>query len=396
MNLLIISQHFWPESFIINNLSEELVKKKIKVQVLTGKPNYLLGNIKKKFKPFFISRANYKGIKIFRLPIISRGNKSGFRLALNYLSFIFSGIFFSRFLLKNKKIDCIFVYATSPLLQALIGVYLKFTMKTKLIIWVQDLWPEVLIDTKYIRNKILLKIINLLVKFIYKSSDLLLAQSDSFKKHLKKKYKLKNVITFENPGIKNSIKVKKKIGQKIILYTGNIGKAQPFYKIIKIARKIKKENTIIFKIIGGGSNYNWLKQEIKKYDLSKNIILENFKNQKALKKDYETADFLLILLSKGFSFSKTIPNKFQNYLSVGKPILCIGNGTINKKIIQNKVGFVFNETKNDTKLFFNYLSKLSYRNLIKYKYRNTKLFDYNYQLSNKSSNLIKILKNISS
>ena len=353
-------------------------------------------NIKKKFKPFFISRANYKGIKIFRLPIISRGNKSGFRLALNYLSFIFSGIFFSRFLLKNKKIDCIFVYATSPLLQALIGVYLKFTMKTKLIIWVQDLWPEVLIDTKYIRNKILLKIINLLVKFIYKSSDLLLAQSDSFKKHLKKKYKLKNVITFENPGIKNSIKIKKKLGQKIILYTGNIGKAQPFYKIIKIARKIQKENTIIFKIIGGGSNYNWLKQEIKKYDLSKNIILENFKNQKALKKDYETADFLLILLSKGFSFSKTIPNKFQNYLSVGKPILCIGNGTINKKIIQNKVGFVFNETKNDTKLFFNYLSKLSYRNLIKYKYRNTKLFDYNYQLSNKSSNLIKILKNISS
>ena len=396
MNLLIISQHFWPESFIINNLSEELVRKKVKVQVLTGKPNYLLGNIKKKFKPFFISRANYKGIKIFRLPIISRGNKSGFRLAMNYLSFIFSGIFFSRFLLKNKKIDCIFVYATSPLLQALIGVYLKFIMKTKLIIWVQDLWPEVLIDTKYIQNKILLKIINLLVKFIYNSSDLLLAQSDAFKKHLKQKYKLKNVITFENPGIKNSIKIKKKLGQKIILYTGNIGKAQPFYKIIKIARKIQKENTIIFKIIGGGSNYNWLKQEIKKYDLSKNIILENFKNQKALKKDYETADFLLILLSKGFSFSKTIPNKFQNYLSVGKPILCIGNGTINKKIIQNKVGFVFNEKKNDTKLFFNDLSKLSYRNLIKYKYRNTKLFDYNYQLSNKSSDLIKILKNISS
>ena len=30
MNLLIISQHFWPESFIINNLSEEIVKKKNK------------------------------------------------------------------------------------------------------------------------------------------------------------------------------------------------------------------------------------------------------------------------------------------------------------------------------------------------------------------------------
>lgn len=394
MNLLIISQYFWPESFIINNLTEELVKKKINVQVLTGKPNYLSGNIKKKFKPFSISKVNYKGIKIFRLPIISRGNKSAFRLALNYLSFIFSGIIFSRFLLK-KKIDCIFVYATSPLLQALIGVYLKFTMKTKLIVWVQDLWPEVLIDTKYVQNKILLKTIDLLVKFIYKSSDLLLAQSEAFKNHLKKKYKLKNVITFENPGIKHHIKIKKKTIQKIILYTGNIGKAQPFYKIIKIVKKIQKQNKIIFKIIGGGSDYDWLKKEIKKHNLSKNIILENFKNQKSLKREYENADLLLILLSKGRSFSKTIPNKFQNYLSIGKPILCIGSGAINNKIIKHRVGFVFNEKKNDTNTFFNGLAKLSKRNLIKYKFRNTKLFEYNYKLVDKSMLLIKILRKIS-
>jgi len=393
MNLLIISQHFWPESFIINNLTEELVKKKINVQVLTGKPNYLSGNIKKKFKPFSISKVNYKGIKIFRLPIISRGNKSAFRLTLNYLSFIFSGIIFSRFLLK-KKIDCIFVYATSPLLQALIGVYLKFTMKTKLIVWVQDLWPEVLIDTKYIQNKILLKTIDLLVKFIYKNSDLLLAQSDAFKKHLKKKYKLKNVITFENPGIKHHIKIKKRTKQKIILYAGNIGKAQPFYKIIKIAQKIRKQNKIIFKIVGGGSDYGWLKKEIKNHNLNKNIILENFKNQKNLKREYENADFLLILLQKGHSFSKTIPNKFQNYLSTGKPILCIGSGVINNKIIKHKVGFVFNEKKNNINTFFNGLAKLSKRNLTKYKLRNTKLFDRNYKLVYRSMCLIKILKKV--
>ena len=395
MNLLIISQHFWPESFIINNLSEEIVKKKIRVHVITGKPNYLSGSIKKNFKPFAISESNYKGIKIIRLPIISRGNKSALRLVLNYLSFIISGILFSNLKTKNKKIDYIFVYATSPLLQALIGVYLKFKIKKKLIIWVQDLWPEVLIDTKYIKNKILLKAVNILVEFIFKKSDLVLAQSDAFKTHIKKKYQIKNILTYENPGIKTFVKLKKKkCKKKTILYTGNIGKAQPFSKIIKIAKKLKDNENIIFKIIGGGSEYNWLKKEIKNQNLEDQIYLESFKDQKRLKKEYELADFLLILLSKGYSLSKTIPNKFQNYLSIGKPILCIGSGEIEKKIVQNKLGIIFDEKRHDIKAFFNDLAKLSHREFIKYYHNNRDFFGNNYKLKNKAKTLIKILKKI--
>ena len=395
MKLLIISQHFWPESFIINHLAEELVDKKIKVHVLTGKPNYFSGKINKKFKQWSLSKSKYKNIEIIRLPIISRGNKSAIRLILNYISFILSGYLFSMSQLKNKKIDYILVYATSPLLQSLIGVYLKFKLKKKLVIWVQDLWPEVLIDTKYIRNNFILYIINTIIKYIYKKTDLVLAQSDAFKRHLKTKYKIKKILTYENPGIKTFVKLKKKkCKKKTILYTGNIGKAQPFSKIIKIAKKLKDNENIIFKIIGGGSEYNWLKKEIKNQNLEDQIYLESFKDQKRLKKEYELADFLLILLSKGYSLSKTIPNKFQNYLSIGKPILCIGSGEIEKKIVQNKLGIIFDEKRHDIKGFFNDLAKLSHREFIKYYHNNRDFFGNNYKLKNKAKTLIEILKKI--
>ncbi len=49
MNILIVSQYYWPENFRINELSRELVKLGNNVTVLTGLPNYPEGKIYKDF-----------------------------------------------------------------------------------------------------------------------------------------------------------------------------------------------------------------------------------------------------------------------------------------------------------------------------------------------------------
>ena len=72
LNILIITQYFWPENFRINELSSELKKRGNKVTVLTGIPNYPEGKVydfylenKKKFN-------SYKGVEIIRVPLIAR------------------------------------------------------------------------------------------------------------------------------------------------------------------------------------------------------------------------------------------------------------------------------------------------------------------------------------
>ena len=45
MNILIVTQYFWPESFRINDVARTLVDKGVAVEVLTGKPNYPEGSI---------------------------------------------------------------------------------------------------------------------------------------------------------------------------------------------------------------------------------------------------------------------------------------------------------------------------------------------------------------
>ena len=49
MNLLIFSQHFWPETFRINDVTKELSKKN-NVYVVSSWPNYNIINKKKIFR----------------------------------------------------------------------------------------------------------------------------------------------------------------------------------------------------------------------------------------------------------------------------------------------------------------------------------------------------------
>ena len=54
MNILIFSQHFWPETFRINEIATELSKKN-KVYVVSAWPNY---NMKSKKKYFVMEWRN--------------------------------------------------------------------------------------------------------------------------------------------------------------------------------------------------------------------------------------------------------------------------------------------------------------------------------------------------
>ena len=100
MKILLVSQYFWPETFRVNDLAQELVLRGNKVTVLTGKPNYPQGAIYKGYSFWGYKKEYYKGIELIRVPLIPRGKGSGLRLALNYLSFV---LFSCLYILFHKR-----------------------------------------------------------------------------------------------------------------------------------------------------------------------------------------------------------------------------------------------------------------------------------------------------
>ena len=181
MKILIFSQYFWPENFIINDLVSEL-KKYYHLEILTGKPNYPKGKFFKGYNFLNKSKDYYDGILINRVPIIPRYNSTKINLIINYFSFIFFSFFGLIFLNLKKKFNTCFLYAPSPLI-GLVSIFLfKKFFNLKIYIWLQDLWPKV-IDNK-IQNKFLKKIIYYTCSYIYKNADIILTQNDYYKEYL--------------------------------------------------------------------------------------------------------------------------------------------------------------------------------------------------------------------
>ena len=100
MNILIVSQRFWPENFRINIIINKL-KQNNNIYVLTEKPNYPNKKIPKKYKKKFFYYENKNKLKILRVPTIFRGSNN-FQLFINYLNFIFWSII-SIFKFRKKK-----------------------------------------------------------------------------------------------------------------------------------------------------------------------------------------------------------------------------------------------------------------------------------------------------
>ena len=119
-------------------------------------------------------------VEIIRVPLRPRGDGGAVGLALNYLSFAFSGAWRYPGLLDGREFDAIVVFAMSPITAAIPAIRVKRRVKAHLAIWIQDLWPDSLEGTGYVRNRFLLKLVGLLVRGIYGAADTLLVQSKAF------------------------------------------------------------------------------------------------------------------------------------------------------------------------------------------------------------------------
>lgn len=346
LKILFFTQYFWPENFRINDVALYLKKKKHEIKILTNNPCY---PEKKIFSKFYLDKEKYKklkGIEIFRIPSINRG-KNNILILLNYINFFFNSFIFGISKFLNKKIDFVFIFCPSPILSALPAIILKKIFKKKVVIWVLDLWPDTLIDLQIIKNKWLIKILKYLVGFIYDNCDLILVQSESFKKEISKVTKSKCIYfsSWAEENIGNNIEeyakeISRKEKKLKIVFTGNIGEAQSFESIIKCANLLKKNNRIKWIIIGNGRWQNKLQKMIKKNNLEKNFQLIDNVPVTRIRSFLNHADALLISLKNKKTFKKTIPGKLQTYMASGKPIIGMISGEANKIIKKSKSGLV--------------------------------------------------------
>jgi len=206
-------------------------------------------------------------------------------------------------------------------------LYSKLT-KSKSILHIQDLEIDAAYSLNILKKGFFYKIIKKIEKFILNRFDIISTISPAMKMEIIQKGVRKDTVhilpnwadtenihpTINNKYLRNRLFIRSK--QKIILYSGNIGKKQNLKSIINIAEKMQTDdNGCIFLMVGDGASKKRLVEDVKNRNIN-NIVFLPLQPLEDLGALLTMADIHLVTQDKNIS-DYVLPSKLTNILSAG-------------------------------------------------------------------------------
>lgn len=334
MHVLVITQYFWPEGFRINDLVEGLIERGHKVTVLTGMPNYPQGHLAPGYRWSGPYTEDYRGARVVRAPLVTRGAGKGVRLVINYLSFAVTASLIG-LLRCRERYDAIFVFQVSPVTVGIPARLMSWFKRAPIFFWVQDLWPESLSATGAVRNEKVLAAVGALVRWIYRGCTLVLGQSEAFRKPLRDMQVPEDrIVYFPNSAEALYQPVARDVpwtGPALpegfrVMFAGNMGAAQSLDTLLEAADLLREETAIQWIVVGDGRQREWVASEIRRRGLERSVHLMGRHPVETMPSWFAQADVMLASLSRDPIFAITIPAKIQSYLACAKPIIAAIDG----------------------------------------------------------------------
>ena len=346
MKILIVTQYFYPEQFIINDFAVSLKDRGYDVSVLTGLPNYPSGSFSEGYSYTGPFTEFWNGIRIDRTVHFPRYNSSSLGLILNYMSFTLTSVI--RAFFYRQDYDLILVFEPSPIFIGLPAILLKRKSQKKIFFWVQDLWPDTLKYVSGITNKTIINFIGKITKYIYSNCDIIMGQSSRFVSHIRSqgideqrlRY-LPNFIENNLLGTQPNSEIEKILPKGFrITFAGNIGESQDFDTLLYACKIVQdKGYDIKWIVLGDGRKKSYVENKINELEIAPSFFLMGRFPKEKMPNFFHYSEALLVSLKKNPIFSLTIPSKLQGYLASGKPVIGSIDGVGQDIINEANCGF---------------------------------------------------------
>jgi glycosyltransferase involved in cell wall biosynthesis len=333
MKILFFSHYFAPEGNAPANRTYEncriWAQQGHDVTVVTCAPNVPNGIVYDGYKNRLFQRQLMDNINVIRVWTYIAANKGAIRRIINYLSYMFSSVFFSLFL---KKPDVII--ATSPQFfcgwAGLIAARLK---NVPFILEVRDIWPESIVAVGAMKNKRLLRVLERLEIKMYAAAQHIITVGEGYKKKLLEKNVPDEKITVIpngiDPEIFQPVKSSRQIIQKYNLegkfvcsYIGTIGMACGLETVLETAKELKRQNDkrIVFLMVGDGAEKESLQRQAAKQNID-NVIFTGRADKKLIPDYLSVTNACFIHLKRTELFKTVLPSKIFEACAMSKPII---------------------------------------------------------------------------
>lgn len=308
-------------------LMEELAKYMARsghdVTVITTQPE------RGRFRKSFFSTHKDKNLKIIRSRTYL--SEKGPKRLISWIHYSTNALFTG---LMDSKYDIAFLRSPPPNL-AITGYFLNRLKKTPVILNIQDIHPDLAINSGILTNPLAIKMAKKFEKWAYDKSDSIIVISEGFKNNLlakgvpEKKIKIiPNWVDtdFISPLPKNNplsqlLRLNKTF---VIMHAGTltITSYKALAGLLEASTGLKKKD-IIIALVGDGLCKGDLKEKANELKLS-NVRFYPFQPQEDLPGLWASADVSVVALDPDKSES-SVPSKLYNIMATGRPVLGLVN-----------------------------------------------------------------------
>ncbi len=337
--LLVVSQHYWPENFRIDDIVQGFLDDGIEVDVLCGLPNYPRGEWFSGYHYWGPRRQTHGGANVFRAGEICRKNNTPLRIFLNYCSFPFFALF-SLPRLHGRRYSAVLCYETSPVMMILPAIVYAKTHKLPLTTYVLDLWPDNLYSVFPVKSPFWRRVARGVSAWHYRRCNKLVALSEEQAALLRQmttggKHPPQMAIIpqysedFYAQPLRDEALCAQYAGYFNILFAGNISPAQDLENLVramKLVRQNPQGQRARVLILGDGMSKDALAAFIEEQGMRDAFVFCGTVPPTDIPRWTNMADALFAGLSKSENLGMTVPAKLASYLAAGKPILAAMDG----------------------------------------------------------------------
>jgi glycosyltransferase involved in cell wall biosynthesis len=276
---------------------------------------------------------------------LSKSNLLG--RAVNLISYLVTSAWTSLFVRRPS----IVIVETDPPLLCFWGVVLRWWFQAKLVVYLQDVYPDVALKLGKISDGFLYRLLRRWMHGVYRRADRVIVLSEDMRELL-----LASGVRSDHISIipnwvdtqliypqktKNSLRSELSAGDAfVVMYSGNLGLSQRLEHLLEAAHLLRHESGLKFVLIGAGASKEELLALAQAKELT-NVTFLDYQPKSALATSLSAADLHFVVLDPAIA-GCLMPSKIYGILASGTALLAATTDDceLARLVRQNDVGYV--------------------------------------------------------